>query len=153
MTNRTIAVGFRLLSRRFTPQPRCWRLTVKIPVSASCHGDSHLSQKDRRSLFSWTTDRFPPPVTEIHTSALMLWSVAVSATRNTVSASCHGDSHLSPPTADRRPGLTEVVFPPPVTEIHTSAQCVLAEVTTDDNGGFRLLSRRFTPQPPGAHDT
>ena len=90
--------GFRLLSRRFVhlSRPRChsscnWRCCV----SASCHGDSHLS------LGSGASTRDP---------GIM------------VSASCHGDSSPQPPTLK-------------ITIYHDGKLC------------FRLLSRRFTPQP------
>ena len=101
------------------------------------------------SWFSRAWERlgwFPPPVTEIHTSAQSA-TVLFKKESLVVSASCHGDSHLSP-TAPATATSAVTSFPPPVTEIHTSAIGVWRWVTCRACNGFRLLSRRFTPQPP-----
>ena len=112
-------------------------------VSASCHGDSHLSLGRQWQRCLWGVNsfrllsrrftpqpdgrrpqsriqkyRFPPPVTEIHTSAHHRKCCCLGTNR--VSASCHGDSHLSRSNWDNATGASR---------------------------GFRLLSRRFTPQP------
>ena len=87
---------FRLLSRRFTPQPLAvmWWLK-RIDVSASCHGDSHLSPDPVPRRRDWHELVFPPPVTEIHPSAVRGGNTGNEDLKDLVSASCHGDSHLS----------------------------------------------------------
>ena len=122
----TAAMSFRLLSRRFTPQPPQSTRTRLIAAASAFPPpvtEIHTSASCSMTLTpTWQRKQFPPPVTEIHTSApgyehtwidLLpsgLFPPPVTEIHTSASALCRLSSSEG-----------RQLFPPPVTEIHTSA--------------------------------